>query len=456
MNPPRYQSETMSAQNIYYAIPRIAGVSLFAPINIVQGIYAKHYGLALTTIALVILIVRLFDAFTDPLIGYLSDRYYLKTGTRKPFMAVGALIMTSSGYLLYSPPNDVGAHYFTLWFMAFYLGFTLFEIPHLAWGGEISTDAYAKTQTYNLRTAAGFTGLVLFFSIPLLPIWQSREITPQTLEFSAIVSALLMLPLLYLCLKKVPNGTRLRQPSVPVTKLPFKRKFAFIFKNKPLLIFLGAFVFAGVGLGMWYGLIFIFVYAYLGKGAWFAELNLLSFMVGALASIAWIGVARKVGKKRAWLIAMVIGLCSFVLTGMVDNTISYGLLFALLATNTLCFSAIESLPQSMLSDIVDYSTWKFGSYRGSTYFSLFVFTYKAIFAIGGAVGLAIVGWYGFDPAATSHDDGSLVGLKVAMVWGPTIVVLISMVLIALMPITEQRQAVIRQRIESLQRRKLDL
>ena len=456
MNHQRHPSATISTQNIYYAIPRIAVASLFAPINIVQGIYAKHYDLALTTIALVILSVRLFDAFTDPLIGYLSDRAYLKSGTRKPFMAVGALIMTASGYLLYSPPDDVSALYFTLWFLAFYLGFTLFEIPHLAWGGEISTDSHAKTQTYNLRTATAFSGMVLFYSIPLLPIWESREITPQTLHFSATVSALLMLPLLYLCLKKVPNGTRLGQPSAPATKLPIRQKFAFIIKNKPLILFLSAFIFAGVGLGMWYGLIFIFVDAYLGKGAWFAEIYLLSFFVGAAASIGWISVARKMGKKRAWLIAMAFGVCSFLVTGMVDSTISYGLLFALLAINTLCFSGLESLPQSMLSDIVDYSTWKFGAYRGSTYFSLYIFTYKAIFAVGGALGLAIVGWYGFDPAATSHDDSSLAGLKMAMVWGPIIAVLVSMVLIALTPITEQRQAVIRQRIESLQRRKAEL
>ena len=74
------------AQNILYALPRVASVSLFAPINIVQGIYAKHYGLALTTIAGVILFVRLFDAITDPIIGYLSDKSRIKTGHPKALL----------------------------------------------------------------------------------------------------------------------------------------------------------------------------------------------------------------------------------------------------------------------------------------------------------------------------------------------------------------------------------
>jgi len=145
--------------NILYAIPRVAGISLYAPMNIVLGIYAKHYGLALTTIALVILIARLVDAVTDPIIGYLADRYRLKYGTRKPFMVIGGLITICSGYFLYSPPDDVTVLYFSFWFFLIYIGLTLFEIPHLAWGGEISHDALEKTETYNLRTAAGYSKL---------------------------------------------------------------------------------------------------------------------------------------------------------------------------------------------------------------------------------------------------------------------------------------------------------
>lgn len=449
-----------TAQNIYYVLPRIAGISLFAPINIVQGIYAKHYGLALTTIASVILFARLFDAVTDPIIGYLSDRAYLKSGTRKPFMAVGVVVMIFSGYFLYSPPGNVTSVYFALWFMAFYLGFTLFEIPHLAWGGEISGAAHEKTQTYNLRTAAGFIGLVLFYSVPLLPVWNSREITPETLEFSAIVSGLLMLPLIYLCLKKVPNGgtSSLSTQHLihsPITessknKPVLKEQFVHITANKPLLLFFSAFVFAGIGMGMWYGLIFIFVDAYLDKGFWFAEIYLATFVVGAISSLVWIAVSKRVGKKLAWIIAMLLGVVSFLYTSAFSpNSVTYAAILILLVINTLCFSCAESLPQSMLSDIVDYSTLKYRAYRGSTYFSLYIFTYKAVFAVGGALGLAIAGIYGFDPASTSHSAESLSGLMLAMVWVPTSCVLISIVFIALSPINLKRHEIIRRRLQRL-------
>ena len=191
---------------IYYVAPRVAGVSLFAPIAMVQGIYAKYYGLSLTSIAAVILIVRLFDAITDPVIGYYSDQARLRTGTRKPFMALGAAVFTCSGYFLYSPPDQVGVAYFSFWFAIFYLGFTFFEIPHMAWGAEISTSSHERTKIFNFRTMAGYTGVLLFYSTPLLPWWDTTDITPETLRFSSIISAAIIVPMVFLCLKNVPNG----------------------------------------------------------------------------------------------------------------------------------------------------------------------------------------------------------------------------------------------------------
>ena len=450
------------AQNILYALPKVAITSLFVPINIVQGIYAKHYGMALTTIAGVILFARLFDAITDPIIGYLSDKSRVKIGTRKPTMVYGAIVLASSGYFLYSPPDDVSTIYFASWFMVFYLGYTLFNIPHLAWGGEISHGTHEKNQTYILRTIATYSGAILFYSLPLLPIWETTEITPETLKFSAIISALLMLPLLYLCIQRVPDGScyseemsRVDNSGQPA-RAPF-REFSNTVKNmihnKPLLLFLGAFLFAGGGLGMWMGLFFIYVDAYLGLGALFAKISLTGLVVSIPAALVWLEIAKYLGKKSAWLLAMLLGIAAFAYTGFLGpENAGYWTLLILWTIIMLCFVCVESLPQSMLSDIVDYSTWKFRSYRGSTYFAVFVFTYKAAGAVGAALGLAIAGWTGFDPASSSQTESGITGLKLTMTWVPTLFVVISMIFIALSPITARRHHIIRCRLEAKEAR----
>ena len=80
------RSSTTSLKYAAYALPVITMLWLHAPLVIIQGIYAKYYGLSLTTIAAIVLLGRFFDAVTDPLIGYYSDRYRRRTGTRKPFV----------------------------------------------------------------------------------------------------------------------------------------------------------------------------------------------------------------------------------------------------------------------------------------------------------------------------------------------------------------------------------
>lgn len=447
-------------RNLLYAMPRIAGISLYAPMNVVQGIYAKHYGLALTTIAVVILVARLLDAVTDPIIGYLADRYRLENGTRKPFMIAGGLLMIFSGYFLYSPPDNVTVLYFSFWFILIYIGLTLFEIPHLAWGGEISQDTLDKNQTYNLRTAAGYSGLALFYSLPLLPIWASSEITPDKLHFSALVSGALMLPLLYFCMRYVPDGScyigereRSEKPDQAqgIKTSALKETINSIVHNHPLLLFLGAFLFAGLSLGMWLGLLFIFVDAYLGMGASFSQIFLMSLVVGIFSSLLWIAIAKTIGKRNSWLVAMILGIVSFAYTGFIgpENVGFWGLLI-LFTVNTLCFVCVESLPQSMLSDIIDYATLKFRVYRGATYFSIFMFTYKGSFAVGGALGLAIVGWHGFDPSATLHTAVGVEGLRVAMVWLPILFAMVAMVFIACSPIDIKRHRIIRRRLDQLE------
>ena len=447
------------AQDIFYAMPKIAGSLLITPIYVVQGIYAKYYGLELTTIAGVLLFVRLFDAITDPLIGFLSDNARLKKGTRKPYIIIGAVVLTVAGFFLYTPPDNVGTVYFTFWFMIFYVGFTLFEIPHLAWGGEISRTAYEKNQTFMLRVIAGYMGLILFYCLPLLPIWDTTEVTPETLEFAAIAVCFIMPPLLYLCIIKVPDGNcsfvPLLTPKQDTTLLQklitqAANTLKTVIDNKPLLLFFAAFLFGGTGLGMWLGLIFIYVDAYLGMGTVFAEIYLISLLVSILGSLLWFGVAKFLCKKRIWLLVMALAITAFTFFGFLGpESTNYWTLLALIATVTLCFAYIEFLANSMLSEIVDFSALKFHSYRGSTYFSLHVFIYKATLAIGGALGLAIAGWYGFNPAAMGQTESGIAGLRLAMAWIPILLVGISMIFIALFPITAHRHDIIRRRLDAL-------
>lgn len=462
---PMPQKNTLSSfLCLGYSSPQITTMWLIAPMGIIQGIYAKYFGLTLTTIAVVVLAAKLFDAITDPIIGHYADRYHNHTGSRKPLILVGGLLFIISSYYLYVPPENVGTVYFTAWFMAVYLAWTLYEIPHIAWAGELALSSTDKTKIYSFRNIAGYTGLLLFYMVPLLPFLQTREITPETLHISVVIAAIFMLPALYYCLKSTPDrvkpSVRSESPdftsiSGPAASKPTEKTKGWrllvnsVVSNRPFLIFAGVYMFFGISSGMWHSLIFIYVDTYLMLGGQFAQVFLFAFVVGIVATPIWYKMSICMGKKATWALAMMFVISSFIYTGMLlPNETSLEQLIVLKTFQTLGFSCMTVISPSILSEIIDYGNWKHGTERTATYFSLYTFIGKVNLAIATALGLGIAGWYGFDATATSHDEESVYGLTLAISWLPTVFAIPAMIFILLTPINARRHGIIRQRLDA--------
>lgn len=131
---------------------------------------------------------------------------------------------------------------------------------------------------------------------------------------------------------------------------------------------------------------------------------------------------------------------------------SYTGWLSLLLTMTLVsagFAAFNIMVPSLLSDIVDYSTWKYGRDRSATYFSFYTLINKTVAALGGALGLGIAGWYGFDPKLAVHSESTVTGLRLAFAGIPATLIFLSIFFIARIPITSRRHAIIRRRLDSL-------
>ena len=443
------------SQGIAYALPTVVIAFLSGPIAILQGLYAKYFGLSLSAIATVILIARLFDAISDPAIGYLSDRYYRRTGSRKVFVFSGAILFVVSSYFLYIPfgfnskTDSVSSLYFLFCFLAFYLSYTLYEVPHLAWGREIVFDAKGKNKIYSLRAVASYVGLFLFFIVPLLPFFETSEFTPTTLAWSVVIAALLMVPILYICLKNVspvitdrnenasikPFLTAGEMNKDGVKKYGAWREIAsFVFLNRPFLIFIGAFFLTGFGVGMWFALMFIFVDAYLDLGGYISQVYLISYGVSIACLGLWYKLANWKGKKAAWSLGTLMMAAGILATGALTPDCSWVVLLLCTVVINVGMLASIAIAPSLLADIVDYGTWKFGQDYGASYFSLYTLITKINLAIGGALGLAIAGGFGFDPTVSTQSPQAIFGMRLSIAWIPSLITLFSILLIALIPI----------------------
>lgn len=465
-------------QKIVYAIPVIGIYFLMGPIAILQGIYAKYFGLSLISIAKILLISRLFDAFSDPIVGHLSDRYIAQKGTRKPIIILGGVFFAVSSYFLYVPPNNVSELYFLLWFLAFYLSYTLFEISHLAWASDLCHTSRDKNSLYGLRAFCLHVGFIIFYGLPLLPIFSTSEFTPLTLKWAALIAGVIILPSLYLSWRYVPdnftsspdknpfwmtedidscNAKAGREGNKVKEVVEYKNPkiengiwgfLSEILNNYPFQIFVISYLLVGIGIGMWFVLLFIFVDSYLDLGEGLPLILVLSMSLAALSLSGWHRLAVMLSKPYAWSLAQIISAIGLVGTGFLTPEIANEwLLLVVVSLVYSSFAANNILAPSLLADIAEYSTWRFGFKRTASYFAAYTFIMKAAVAIGGALALAIAGWYEYDPAIKAHDENSIFGLRVATAWLPAVIVSISSILIFFIPVNSHRQAIIQRALD---------
>ncbi len=108
------------------------------------------------------LISTLLDALSDPVVGSLSDRWRSQYGRRHPFMYASAVPLAVTWYLLLSPPAGFASFELFLWFTAFSvllrMSLTLYHVPHLALGAELTSDYLERTAVVTWRILLGLIG----------------------------------------------------------------------------------------------------------------------------------------------------------------------------------------------------------------------------------------------------------------------------------------------------------
>ncbi|MDB4077541.1 MFS transporter [Porticoccaceae bacterium] len=456
--------QALSLQHqLLYALPSIGMVYFSIAVSVIQGVYAKYFGLALSSIAIILLVSRLFDVITDPLVGYFSDCVRARTGSRKPLIALGSLAIILSGYFLFVPvdPSLVNAStqvsgvYFAICYLAFYFSLTLCFIPHYAWGSELAKTGHEKTSIFALLAFANVIGAALFFVMPLLPWFDTTAITPESLQWTAIASAGLILPALYVSLKRVPDepGKKAASAKLRPTKNALCHQatifFSMLSNNKPLQLFLMIVLLSGLGLGIFTSMTFIFIDSFLGMGEAFSKLSLITLLVSACSLKFWYWLAVNHGKRISWALGggiTIIGLLAFM--SLRPNDISFMHLLIVYSTVSFGLGSANMVPPALLSEIIDYSRWKYKVDCAGSIFSLYPLIGKFNFALGGSIGFFIVDWYGFEVTNAIHSSEAKFGLYLVVSGLPALLILLSLVFIYFMPITTRHHDIVRRRLEA--------
>jgi glycoside/pentoside/hexuronide:cation symporter, GPH family len=427
-----------------YAMPVLPMTLLSVPMaTILPGVYAKDLAIPLATLGVVAAAARVFDAVTDPIEGVLIDRW--RAAGRHPgwYIVPGALLALFGAWQLFVPPATAGIWHFAIWSFVFYIGWTLFEIPHASWGGYLAPGYAQRTRLYSARTFALYIGMMSFFALPVL--MGGGSIGLPELRVAALCAVPLMLLGLWLNLQFVRNPITRIETVAPFSFTRFMRELA---ANRPLLQLLVAFVLAGLGFGMWSGLLFLVLATHLGLGQSVAQLFVVATPAGIVGVLLWGFLGTRLGKTRAWALSM--GLSGLLMAAMAfikpgpDAMTSVSILMLGIY---LASSGQLVLPLAIAADVADYGQWKFGQDVAGSSFAVLAFAAKAVAGVGAGAALWVAGMFGFDPAAAVQSVEGVFGIKLAFGWIPALITLAALPFILTNPISERRHAALRRRLE---------
>lgn len=437
------QSDPTAAGVIAYSMPVIGSVFCYIPMfTILPGIYAKHFGIELTAIATVMFLIRLFDGISDPTIGYLADRHRSRGGSRKLWVAAGAIGLVVASAFLFMPPKPITVHYYLAWSMLFFLSYTVFEIPHLTWGSELTRGYNARARIYGIRAVASKIGILGFYAMPLLPIYTSNEYTPELLEDAVYIGVAVMIVGLGWSLWRAPPGYIF--PSKGAESLAVVARS--IVMNKPLMIYFYGFVFVGLSYGMWFGLLYLYLDQYLLMGNKVALVFTLATFISMFSAYLWTKVIELTSKSITWAMGMFMYCMGVLGLLYVSADTSWWIVLLLITMAFIAFACHNVAALSILADIADYGKLKFHKDRGATYFAINNLLYKVGLAFGGSIALAVAGGMGFDPALTIQSAQAVEGLKIGFIILPLLSMLIAIILILKTPINQRRHCIIVKRL----------
>ena len=153
------------SQKIAFGIGMFANQMFPAILGIFMVILVENLGFSGLMWGLIFLAPRIFDALTDPIMGFISDNTRSKWGRRRQYVLVGGIIMGIAYIFMWQlfAENSLTYNfwYFFLWSLVFYLGLTIFSVPYVAMGYEMTDDFHERT---SIMAVAQWIGCLLYTS----------------------------------------------------------------------------------------------------------------------------------------------------------------------------------------------------------------------------------------------------------------------------------------------------
>jgi len=433
---------SLSRQQLWnYALPALPlAVPTVAVYILLPTYYVEEIGLPLFLTGLVLMLARLTDVVTDPLIGRWLD--YASPTQFKWTLALGGLICIPALLLLIDPLEAAPAVSLMMGALLLYLGWTLVQVPYITWLSHLSSNSYQRSRAVSLREGLTLIGLLISASIPLLLLlgWSTRQMLWSMAIFTIVLGALAI----YRLLTKIP---------APASRVGLEQgRWKEVLNNTPAMRLVSAWFINGVANGIPAVLFPLYITSVLGLEADQRPIFILIYFVAACCALPlWLKLSQTYEKILLWQIAMSIALVAFIPAAWLGPGDAY--LFAIICIITgAALGADLALPHAIQAEVTDWDRFRFRRRQTSLLFALWNAATKLALAFAALIALGLLELSGF------NTDLLAPVLALGMIYAllPGVLKAIAVALLWRFPLrNHHHQAIIRRLDQREKRRPLD-
>jgi len=416
---------------------------------------------------MIYLFPRLFDAITDPLMGFISDNTKSKWGRRRQYVLIGGIIMGVSYVFMWQlfKENTVQYNfwYFFFWSVIFYLGLTFFSVPYVAMGYEMSDDFHERT---NIMATAQWIGqwawviAPIFWIIMYDPEWfPSADVAARELAIWVAIPCALcaIVPALF-----IKSESTLDNDYEPLSfstigeslkKILISAKEAFKIKEFRQLCGATFFIYNAF-MAVSSLTFFVIVYKLFNgdagaSGIWVSLFGALGALGTTFIVIPIVTrLSKKFGKKKAFMICQSISIFGYIMLYFLFIPGKPWMYIFALPFFSFGIGSLFTVMMSMTADVIDVDELNSGKRREGIFGAIYWWMVKVGYAIAGALSGLIIWLVGFNSDLSTLDQqGAVDGLHTFFCFFPTLGTFAAMYIMRDYNIDEDRANEIRAELE---------
>ncbi len=369
-------------QNIYYNITA-AFIST----------YLAMQGIDLAKVAVVLLVVKIWDAVNDPIFGFIFDKVRFRSGQKSlPWLRVATMLIPVVTIFLFAIPSGMSETGKLVWFGVAYVMwdtvYTLTDVPAYAMLNTMTDNLQERNTLLSVNRVFSGGGVVLYGVV--LPLLISEKVGMSATMAVAILSVFSALTMVPLCLNCKERNYK---PGDEEENFTFRQMFSYLKSNKYLLIYYAGYM--ATDALKTFNAVLLFVSFYLfGDSLFSIVLNLLNMVPGVFAAMLMPTLLKRFDKFRTLffcnLLCIVLGLVIYFL-----GYDSKGLFLILTIIRTIPMSVVGILAFMFTPDCAEYGQFKSGiSAKGIT-FAIQTFSVKITGAVSSSLALFLLGLFGW-------------------------------------------------------------